>query len=112
MIKHIRERVKRGDYRFTVHGFERCVERNISPTDVEYAILSGEIIEDYPDDKYGHSSLICGDTDKGRIIHVQCSVDPVWIITSYDPSLRPGDWERDFKRRINKKWNVPPATMQ
>ena len=60
-------------------------------------------IEDYPEDKYGHSILIYGKTEKGRIIHVQCSVDPVWIITAYDPRLRPDEWESDFKRRILKK---------
>lgn len=60
------------------------------------------ICQDYPDDKYGHSSLICGETEKGRIIHVQCSVDPVWIITAYDPTLNPDAWESDFKRRIKK----------
>lgn len=28
MIEGIQERVKRGDYRFTIHAFERCVERD------------------------------------------------------------------------------------
>ena len=48
-----RSQVEKGDYRFTLHGFERCVERHISPDEVRDAILSGEIIEDYPEDKYG-----------------------------------------------------------
>jgi len=103
MIKAIKKLVKKGDYRFTIHGFERCIERDIEPNDVEYAIMSGEVIEDYQEDKYGHSILIYGETEKGRIIHVQCSVDPVWIITAYDPRLRPDEWESDFKRRILKK---------
>lgn len=60
MIDSIRSRVIVGDYRFTVHGFERCVERHISPNEVKYAILSGEVIEEYPEDKYGPSCLICG----------------------------------------------------
>ena len=103
MIKAIKKRFEKGDYRFTIHGFERCVERSIEPNDIEYAIMSGEIIEDYPDDKYGHSILIYGETKKGRVIHVQCSIDPVWIITAYDPTLSPDEWESDFKRRIIKK---------
>ncbi|MEA3385041.1 MAG: DUF4258 domain-containing protein [Thermodesulfobacteriota bacterium] len=43
-----------------MHGFERCVERRISPNEVKYAILSGEVIEEYPEDKYGQSCLIYG----------------------------------------------------
>lgn len=103
MIKAIRERVKKGDYRFTIHGFERCIERDISPDEVEHTILSGEIIEDYPEDKYGPSTLICGKTEKGRIIHVQCSINPVWIITAYDPTLYPDEWENNSKRRVVKQ---------
>jgi hypothetical protein len=55
--------------------------------EVRQAILAGEIIEDYPEDKYGHSCLICGRTEAGKILHIQCSVEPVWIITAYDPTL-------------------------
>ena len=99
VIKGIKKQVKSGNYHFTVHGFERCVERHISPNEVKYVILSGEIIEEYPADKYGPSCLICGDTREGRIFHVQCSIDPVWIITAYDPTLDPDKWDKGFKRR-------------
>ena len=102
MIETIRKQVKAGNYRFTVHGFERCIERHISPNDVKYAILLGEVIENYPKDKYGPSCLIYGTSKEGKILHVQCSTDPVWIITAYDPTLNPEEWEADFKRRINK----------
>ena len=99
MIKSIKKRVEIDDYRLTLHGFERCVERNISPKEIKSVILSGEIIEDYPEDKYGPSCLIYGTTAGGKILHVQCSVDPVWIITAYDPTLNPEEWDEDFKRR-------------
>jgi hypothetical protein len=46
MIERIKKQVKAGDYRFTIHGFERCVERHISPKEVKYAILAGEVIEE------------------------------------------------------------------
>ena len=99
MIEGIKRQVKAGNYRFTVHGFERCVERHISPKEVKYAILSGEVIEKYSEDKYGPSCLICGISEKGKILHVQCSIDPVWIITAYDPTLNPDKWDKDFRRR-------------
>jgi len=99
LIEKIQKRVKAGNYRFTIHAFERCVERGISPEQVKSAILSGEIIEDYPDDKYGPSCLIYGVTRERKILHVQCSMEPVWIVTSYDPTLHPEEWDREYKRR-------------
>lgn len=103
MIEEIKKQIESGSYRFTIHGFERCVERGISPKETEDVILSGEIIEHYPDNKYGPSCLICGLTKEGRILHVQCSMDPVWIVTAYDPALNPEEWEVDFKRRKEKR---------
>ena len=102
MIERIKKQVEVQNYRFTIHSLERCVERYISPNEVKYAMLSGEVIEDYPDDKYGPSCLIYGVNREGRILHVQCSIDPVWVITAYDPTLNPDEWEADFKRRIKK----------
>jgi len=102
MIELIKKRVKAGDYQFTIHAFERCVQRGISPSEIKDAIMSGEIIEDYPEDKYGPSCLIYGITREGRILHVQCSIEAVWIITAYDPTLSPEEWEKDFKRRRKK----------
>ena len=99
MIENIRKLVEIGDYRITIHAFERCVERSISPEEIEDVILSGEVIEDYMKDKYGPSCLIYGITEAKKILHVQCSIDPVWIITAYDPTLNPDRWDKDFKRR-------------
>jgi hypothetical protein len=99
LIENIKKRIKADNYRFTIHAFERCVERGISPQAVKSAILSGEIIEDYPEDKYGSSCLIYGVTQEGKILHVQCSKEPVWIVTAYDPTLNPEDWDKYYKRR-------------
>jgi len=66
MIERIKKQVKAGNYRFTIHGFERCVERHISPKEVKHVILSGEIIEEYQEDKYGPSCLIYGIGEKSR----------------------------------------------
>jgi len=99
VIEGIQKRVREGDYRFTIHAFERCVERSISPKQIKSAILNGEIVENYPDDKYGPSCLIYGITWEGKILHVQCSTEPVWIVTAYDPTLHPEEWDKEYKRR-------------
>jgi hypothetical protein len=68
--------------------------------DIECAIEGGEIIEYYPEDKYGPSCLILGYTKKRRPLHIQCSINPVWIVTCYDPSEKKEKWSKDFRRRI------------
>jgi hypothetical protein len=98
-ISLIRFKIRSGDYRFTLHSLERRIERSINTNEIEEAILNGEIIEDYPEDKYGPSCLISGLTINERSIHVQCSLNPVWIITCYDPSEKPWEWDENFKKR-------------
>jgi len=72
MIRAIQRQIEEGSHRFTLHAFERCVERGISPREVEEVILHGEVIEDYPKDKYGPSCLIYGVTKLRKILHVSC----------------------------------------
>ena len=96
-IALIRDKVLKGNYSWRQHAIERSIEREIADADVAKAILGGEIIEEYPEDKYGPSCLIFGRTKQGRPIHVQCSLPPeVWIITLYEPD--PKEW-LDFKKR-------------
>jgi hypothetical protein len=67
------------------------IKRNVTRQEVENAILTGEIIEDYPDDKYSPSYLVYGKTENGRDLHIQISRPPiVVIITVYEPD--PEEW--------------------
>jgi len=63
--------------------------RDIAVAEVEQAILSRcQVIEDYPEDKYGPSCLILGFTNAGRPLHIQCSYPTrplIKIITLYQP---------------------------
>lgn len=64
------------------------------------AIAAGEVIEDYPDDKYGPSCLIYGKTRAQRPLHVQCSYPSrplVRVITLYEPD--PEKWIDNRTRR-------------
>ncbi|NJR51470.1 MAG: DUF4258 domain-containing protein [Leptolyngbyaceae cyanobacterium CSU_1_3] len=70
---------------------------------VKEAIANGQVIEDYPDDKYGSSGLISGATQNQRIIHIQCSYlsrPLLKIITLYEPD--PQRWNDDFTQRRNR----------
>ncbi|MBZ0109261.1 MAG: DUF4258 domain-containing protein [Candidatus Scalindua rubra] len=98
-MEEIKSNVRDGKYRFTIHALERRIERDISKNEVEDSILNGEIIEEYPQDKYLPSCLILGYTRAKRPLHIQITCNPVWVITCYDPSEKPGEWSSDFKRR-------------
>jgi hypothetical protein len=100
VIERIRARFARRQYEFSKHAVDQSIIRDISVADVEDAICGhSEIIEDYPDDKYGPSCLVLGFTKAGRALHVQCShaTRPVVkIITLYEPD--PDLWI-DFRVR-------------
>lgn len=84
-IKVIKEAIKDEIY-FREHAIEKMVERNIDEEDVIQSIKNGEIIEEYPEDKYGPTCLIFGQTQKGRPLHVLVSYTrPIWVITTYEP---------------------------
>jgi len=67
--------------------------------EVEEAVLSGEIIEEYPDDKYSPTCLIYGRSKVGRRLHVQISLPVVTVITAYDPDET--EWA-DYRFRRKK----------
>ena len=86
-------------YEFSIHAVDQSILRKITRQQMHEAIETGEIIEDYPEDKYGPSCLILGWTKKRRPLHIQCSYPTrakIKIITLYDPD--PKEWI-DFKIR-------------
>ena len=90
-IKEIQNRIRQRKYRFSGHSVKRMIKRDMTRQEVESAILTGEIIEEYPDDKYSPSCLVYGKTEDGRDLHIQVSLPPiVVIITVYEPD--PEEW--------------------
>lgn len=100
MIEEIRRAFKELRYEYSLHAVDQSILRHISRKEIEEAIENGEIIEDYPADKYGPSCLLYGRTQAGRHLHIQCSYPErpkVKIITVYEPS--PEEWIAFRKRR-------------
>jgi len=97
-IQWIKQQVEEGNYQLKLHALERASVRGIDPLEAKEALLSGEIIEDYPEDKRGHSCLIYGSSHGGKNLHLVCgrACDTLWIITIYEPD--PAEWI-DFKKR-------------
>ncbi|MBI5235213.1 MAG: DUF4258 domain-containing protein [Deltaproteobacteria bacterium] len=85
-IKEIQDKIAKGEYRFSDHAVKRILQKHIDRFEVENAIAEGEIIEEYPDDKYSPSCLIYGKTRDERGLHIHISLPPVVVvITVYEP---------------------------
>lgn len=101
-IDAIRLKFEADEVEFTKHATVRSLTRKIAIQEIREAIAVGEVIEDYPDDKYGPSCLIFGRTNSARPLHIQCSDssrDILKIITVYEPD--PDEWI-EFKQRKPK----------
>lgn len=83
----------------TQHSSERCRQRGIKKKDIRHAVMTGEIIEQYPDDFPFPSCLIYGHSINHQILHVVMSDEGSGsrIITAYFPSNE--KWESDSKTR-------------
>ena len=100
MIQEIRRKFRSQEYEYSLHAADQSIVRRITRREVEEAVEHGEIIEDYPTDKYGPSCLIFGFTTAGRPLHVQCTQPArpvVKIITVYEPD--PNEWVSFTTRR-------------
>lgn len=101
MIEQIQEKFTQDQFEFSRHATDQSIVREISVSEIREAVSSGEIIEDYPSDKYGPSCLILGFTQPGKPLHIQCSYPSravIKVITVYSPN--PDEWK---EWRIRKK---------
>lgn len=86
---------------YSVHAVDEmnAEDELITTQEVREVVFNGEMIEDYPEDKRGHSCLLSGMPGGRRPVHVVCSPkdDYLVIITAYIPAAE--KWEGDFKIR-------------
>jgi hypothetical protein len=101
-IEEIQQKIADEQFEFSKHAVDQSILRKILVREVRESIANGQIIEDYPDDKYGASCLISGLTQDKRPIHIHCSYPSrslIKIVTLYEPSLQ--RWNNDFTQRIS-----------
>lgn len=99
MIHRIREKIHNRQFEFSKHAVDQSILRHITLQELYEAIENAQIIEDYPDDKYGPTCLLLGFTKSNRPLHIQCSYPErtiIKIITLYQ--LDPKEWD-DYKIR-------------
>ena len=98
-IAALKEKMRQGRYIISFTHTEKLRRRRIKANDIEQAMETGTIIEDYPEDKRGPSCLVLGFVGR-RPLHIVCgqaNVDEVLIITAYEPD--PAEWESDWTTR-------------
>lgn len=92
--------IRDGRIEWRKHSLQRLAERGILQKEVLEVLLSGEPIEEYPDDNLYPSALFLAFI-KGRPLHVVAAFDEsehrAYIITAYQPSLE--FFEDDYKTR-------------
>jgi hypothetical protein len=102
MLDDIREKIECRQYELSKHAVDQSILRDINVAEIEEAISGqSEIIDNYPEDKYGATCLILGYTKAGRPLHIQCSYPSrplIKIVTLYEPD--PQYW---IDMRIRKK---------
>src|SRR3990170_6067764 len=99
-INKIRELIHKRRVIWKRHALERMLERGLSRQNVFEALLAGELIEDYSEDRPFPSGLFLGWQGK-KPLHVVITVDTdnnmVAVITAYEPTTE--HFEPDFKTR-------------
>lgn len=99
-IEAIRQKFAQQQFEFSRHAVDRLILRHITVAEVQQAVANGEVIEAYPQDKFGPSCLIAGLTLNGRPLHIQCSYPDrqlIKVVTVYEPDS--DKWD-EFKVRI------------
>ena len=99
-VDRLRAAVRQLRVEWQRHALERMAEREIRRADVLEVLRSGELIEEYPEDRPFPSGLFFGRTGT-RPIHVVVALDGAreraFVITVYEPDLE--HFEPDFKTR-------------
>jgi hypothetical protein len=88
LIEEIRKKIEADQFEFSKHAVDQSIIRRITVQETREVFSDAEVIEDYPEDKYGPSCLILGRTRAGRPLHIQCSYPSrplIKIITIYEP---------------------------
>lgn len=85
-IEKIKEKIGKNEYDYTLHAEIERKADSLTFSQIEAAILEGEILEQYPDDGRGESCLLLGFSDNIPI-HIVCGWrgTRIVIITVYVP---------------------------
>ena len=94
----IKQCIEKQHYRYSRHGDRERQIDGLNLAEVEQAMASGRIIEQYADTGRGESCLLAGFTDGGKPVHIVCGAMADWlvIITLYIPT--PPKFKNPYER--------------
>ena len=97
-IEWIRERVRKSEYYFSEHGDQERQNDNLTLDEIEKALTTGRILEQYEDTGRGESCLVVGFTEGGKPVHGVCGKRGEWlvVITVYVP--QPPKFKTPYER--------------
>lgn len=100
-ITDIHEAIQTSKIRITDHADEEAQNDRLSYEEIFFSVITGKIIEDYPDDKPYPSCLIYGNTFKNEPVHSVWAYnkETKWavLVTAYRPD--PSKWINWQRRR-------------
>ena len=87
-IDWIQRCVRDNNYLYSRHGDRERQNDGLSLLDVETALLTGRILENYKDTGRGEGCLVVGFTDEGTPVHVVCGRmgKRLVVVTVYIPT--------------------------
>ena len=100
-IESIRRFITSEKYEYYTHALTEAKKDGIEPEDIIYVLLTGKIIETYPE---RDRVLVFGEMSNKLPLHVVCDhsdEDLIYIITVYIPSRE--EWIHNFQRRKGEK---------
>ena len=98
-IEDIKRKVGEGRYTISFTHTEKLRLRRIKAADIEQAVKSGNIIEDYSNDPRGPSCLLLGRVGNRNlhILFARLEAEELLVVTAYEPD--PEEWENDWQTR-------------
>ena len=98
-IEWIKEKVQASEYFFSKHGDQERQNENLLIAEVEEAVLSGRILEQYGNTGRGDCCLVAGFSNSGKPIHVICGRrgEQLVVVTVYIPG--PPKFRTPYERR-------------
>ena len=87
VLEQLRRQAATENVRITQHAHQEMVEEAISLDELPEAIVSGQILENYPVHRRGACCLVNGTSKEVRPLHIVCTTAlPILIIiTAYVP---------------------------
>ncbi|RLF63299.1 MAG: DUF4258 domain-containing protein [Thermoplasmata archaeon] len=97
-IEWIQTCVRNNQYYFSRHADQERQNDNLTIVEIEEALLSGMVIENYDDTGRGESCLVAGFTNQGKPIHVVAGRrgHDLVVVTAYIPT--PPKFKNPYER--------------